>query len=84
MARLNTIRIWSPLRAAFSEASHLKVAMVIDFYPPVIGGAEVQMAALTPRLRAAGVDVRVVTRAVPGLPGFELLDSVPVFSGFTA
>ncbi len=56
----------------------LTVAMLSHGYYPRIGGAERQLAALTPTLMARGVDVRVFTRRDPGLPSREKIRGVPV------
>lgn len=57
----------------------MKIAMVIDYYSPAIGGAELQLASLTPYLKMAGMDVRVITRRLAGLAPFELINGVPVY-----
>ena len=64
------------LREPSSEASHeqhevlgvrLGVGMLIQGFYPRLGGAERQLQALIPPLRARGIDVTVVTRRYPGL-----------------
>jgi glycosyltransferase involved in cell wall biosynthesis len=57
----------------------LRVLMISHGYPPRIGGAERQVAALSARLRAQGLDVRVLTRRLPGTAAYEVLDGVPVY-----
>lgn len=57
----------------------LRVAMFIQRYLPLIGGAETQLAALVPALRAEGVAVTVVTRRYPGLAAYEEIDGAPVY-----
>ncbi|GIK57918.1 MAG: glycosyltransferase family 4 protein [Chloroflexi bacterium] len=57
----------------------LHVAMMIQAYLPLLGGAERQLAALAPLLKNQGVDVSVITRRYPGLKKFELIDGVPVY-----
>lgn len=57
----------------------LRLAIVSHGYAPLIGGAERQTAALAPRLRGLGLDVRVITRQHPGLPAHETLEGVPVW-----
>lgn len=57
----------------------LHVAMMIQAYLPLLGGAERQLAALAPLLKNQGVDVSVITRRYPGLPAFEVIDDVPVY-----
>jgi glycosyltransferase involved in cell wall biosynthesis len=56
----------------------MRVAMFIQGYYPLLGGAERQLASLAPRLQARGVDVHVITRRYPGLVAFEMVDGVPV------
>ena len=57
----------------------LHVAMIIQAYLPILGGAERQLAALAPLLRDQGVDVSVITRRYPGLKKFELIEDIPVY-----
>lgn len=57
----------------------LHVAMIIQAYFPLLGGAERQLAALAPLLKDQGVDMSVITRRYPGLKKFELIDGVPVY-----
>lgn len=62
------------------KAKHpIRVAMVIQGYHPLIGGAERQLAALIPFLQALGIEVHVLTRRYDGLTSFELIDGVPVY-----
>jgi glycosyltransferase involved in cell wall biosynthesis len=49
----------------------MRVAMVIQVFDPVLGGAQRQVERLGPPLERLGVDVHVVTRRVPDTPGFE-------------
>ncbi len=56
----------------------IRVAMIIQAYYPLIGGAEMQLASLAPLLQARGVDVQVITRRRPGLAPFEIIRGVPV------
>lgn len=56
----------------------LRVAMLIQAYHPRIGGAERQLAAVSTRLQARGVEVHVLTRRYPGLKPFEVIGGVPV------
>ncbi len=55
-----------------------QVAMIIQNYHPLVGGAERQLAALAPLLRARGVDIHVLTRRYSGLTPFEIIEDVPV------
>lgn len=57
----------------------LHVAMIIQAYWPHLGGAERQLAALAPLLRARGVDLTVLTRRYAGLPAFAEVEGVPVY-----
>lgn len=56
----------------------IRVAMIIQAYHPHVGGAERQLAAISPRLQRQGVDVHVLTRQQPGLPRYELINGIPV------
>ena len=49
----------------------MRVAMVIQVFRPVLGGAQRQVERLAPALEARGVDVHVVTRRVEGMPRRE-------------
>jgi glycosyltransferase involved in cell wall biosynthesis len=53
--------------------------MIIQRYHPHVGGAETQLRALGPRLRARGIEPYVLTRRLPGTRAQELVDGVPVF-----
>ena len=59
-------------------SSNIRVAMIIQNYHPLVGGAERQLAALAPLLQAQGVDVHVLTRRYSNLAPFEMIDNVPV------
>jgi glycosyltransferase involved in cell wall biosynthesis len=52
--------------------------MIIQGYFPRIGGAERQLAALAPALRAENIAITVLTRRYPGLKPFEIVAGVPV------
>ncbi len=52
--------------------------MIIQGYFPRIGGAERQLAALAPALRAENIAISVLTRRYPGLKPFEIVAGVPV------
>lgn len=56
----------------------LRVVMITHGYFPRIGGAERQLSALAPLLRARGVDLHVLTRQLPGVAAFEEIEGVPV------
>ncbi|QTA88363.1 glycosyltransferase family 4 protein [Desulfonema magnum] len=57
----------------------IRVVMISHGYYPRVGGAERQLAALTPLLRDQGVDVHVITRRDPGLVAFERVHGIPVY-----
>lgn len=57
----------------------VRVAMIIHGYPPRLGGAERQLAALGPHLLASGVEVQVLTRRFPGLRPCEVREGIPVY-----
>ncbi len=56
----------------------IRVAMIIQSYFPRVGGAERQIGALAPLLRAQNVEIAVLTRRHRGLVPFENIDNVPV------
>jgi len=49
----------------------MRVAMVVQVFRPVLGGAQKQVERLAPALAQRGVDVHVVTRRRPGTPRRE-------------
>lgn len=53
-----------------ANAAHktLRILMVIQRYPPELGGTETQASRLSAALRARGQDVEVMTLALPGQP----------------
>ena len=53
--------------------------MIIQAYIPRFGGAEKQLAAILPFLRARGVEPVILTRRYPGLAPFEVIDETPVY-----
>jgi glycosyltransferase involved in cell wall biosynthesis len=55
------------------------VAMIIHSYHPIVGGAERQLQAVLPLLKARGVQATVLTRRYSGLSAFEMVDGTPVF-----
>lgn len=67
----------SPVLAPAGPASP-RVAMVIQSFRPVLGGAERQLERLVPRLAARGADVVVLTRRHPGTAAEELVGGVRV------
>ena len=52
--------------------------MIIQGYHPLVGGAERQLAAFAPELRALDIELHVLTRRYKGLRPFEVIDNVPV------
>lgn len=57
----------------------LRVAMIIQSYIPRLGGAERQLRAIAPGLRARGVEVTIITRRYRGFAAFERIDDIPVY-----
>jgi glycosyltransferase involved in cell wall biosynthesis len=53
--------------------------MVIQRYYPHVGGAEIQVQQLAPRLKAHSFEVCVITRHEPGLSHFEMVEGIPVY-----
>jgi glycosyltransferase involved in cell wall biosynthesis len=60
-------------------ADKIRVAMLIQDYHPMLGGAQRQLAALAPLLQERKVEVYVLTRRYAGLVPFEIIDGVPVY-----
>ena len=56
----------------------LSVVMLSAGFSPTVGGSEKQALELSRALRARGVDVRVLTRRLPGLAAQEDVQGVPV------
>ena len=61
-----------------SVNGNLKVAMIIQGYHPVIGGAENQLKSLVPYLNQANCDVFVITRCSNGLCQYEQIEQAKV------
>jgi glycosyltransferase involved in cell wall biosynthesis len=57
----------------------VRVLLMTQFFPPVIGGVEVHVQALARGLAARGNDVAVVTQAAGDLPPFERRDDVDIY-----
>ena len=57
----------------------IRIAMIIQSYHPIIGGAERQLASLSPLLADQGVEVHILTRRYTGLTAFEVIRDVPVY-----
>jgi glycosyltransferase involved in cell wall biosynthesis len=56
----------------------MRVAMPILEYPPILGGAQRQLASLGPLLAERGIDAHVLTREVPGEAREERVDGMTV------
>jgi len=57
----------------------IKVAMIIQEYLPMLGGAQRQIAALNRLFPSLGIDIHVITRRNKGLTSYEVIDGVPVY-----
>lgn len=60
-------------------SSAIHVAMLIQRYAPLIGGAERQIGDLSEKLVQSGLRVSVLTRRYSGLPAFEVINGVSVY-----
>jgi glycosyltransferase involved in cell wall biosynthesis len=56
----------------------VRVLFVLEYFPPHVGGVETLFALLAAGLRRRGLDVTVLTLALPGAPGREVMDGVEV------
>lgn len=56
----------------------IRIAMISHGYYPLIGGAERQLAAVSPALQQIGVEVNILTRRHPGLAAYEEIQGVKV------
>lgn len=54
----------------------IRVAMIIQSYLPLIGGAERQIASLAPLLKELNVEIHIITRKYSGLKAFEVINGV--------
>jgi hypothetical protein len=72
----------SARRGGADPVGELCVAMAIQRFAPVIGGAELQLERLLPELTARRVSARVLTRAVAGPAPKVVAGSVPVRRSF--
>jgi len=59
------------------------VAMIIAYFPPVVGGTEIQALRLAKILINRGVNPFIITRKLRGLKIFEEIEGVPVYRLFT-
>jgi len=57
--------------------------MIIAYFPPVLGGAEIQALRLAKALSKRNVKPFVITERLKGLKRFEEVDGVPVYRLFT-
>lgn len=57
----------------------MKILMIIGQYHPVSGGAEKECQKLSRRLQREGMAVTVLTQSCEGLPGYEVIDEIPVY-----
>lgn len=57
----------------------MRVAMLIQDYLPIIGGAQRQLAMAAPLLAQSGIDVHILTRRYPSLPSYERMGGIPVY-----
>jgi glycosyltransferase involved in cell wall biosynthesis len=57
----------------------MRIVVATDYYPPFIGGAQIQSRLLARNLRDRGHHVIVVTVAQRGLPAVELDDGIAVY-----
>lgn len=57
----------------------MRILMITDFYPPIMGGVEFHVQRLSVKLAEAGNEVAVVTQWQPGLPTFSLDQQVQVY-----
>ena len=57
----------------------MKIVMLAQFYPPIIGGEERHVADLSIELAARGHDVSVVTLWYKGMPEFEIDQNVRIY-----
>ncbi len=59
--------------------SAMKILMIIGQYHPVSGGAEKECQKVSRRLQREGMAVTVLTQSCAGLPGYEVIDEIPVY-----
>jgi len=57
----------------------MKVLMLSDLYPPIIGGGERYVESLSEELARRGHEVTVCTVSSPGLPRYEEVDGVKIY-----
>lgn len=59
------------------------IGMIIAYFPPVVGGTEIQTLRLAKALLTRNVNPFIITRRLKGLKRFEKVDEVPVYRLFT-
>jgi len=57
----------------------LRVAMIIQAYPQISGGAERLLQSTIPFLRKEGAEVTIITRRFSSQLAFELVEDIPVY-----
>ena len=67
-----------PPESSPDDGRPVRVLVVTDYYPPFIGGAQIQTQRLARGLARRGYDVVVVTVGQPGLPRLENDNGIPV------
>ena len=70
--------LWFFMKPAHRPAEKPRVLMIVSFFFPYLGGAEQQSLRLAEQLIKRGIAVSVLTRKLPGLRSFELIQGVPV------
>jgi len=66
-----------------AEDMKIEVCMITAYFPPVVGGTEIQSLRLAKALIAQNVSPFVITRRLPRLKRFEEVEGVPVHRLFT-
>ena len=61
------------------KRNKLNVLMVIGLFHPFVGGAERECQKLSKKLLEQGISVTVLTQCHEGLPGYEVIDGIPVY-----
>ena len=66
-------------RILVEKRNNLNVLMVIGLFHPFVGGAERECQKLSKKLLEQGISVTVLTQCREGLPGYEVIDGIPVY-----
>lgn len=61
------------------KRNDISVLMIIGLFYPVVGGAEKVCQRLSKKLIDKGISVTVLTQQRDGLPGYEVIDGIPVY-----